>query len=169
MIRIGKIVATHGVAGAVIMTHVAGNKTWLKKGHALMIEVQKGSLIPYFVTDVRAVDDEEYVINLEDVITPQAAKKLVSRHVFADEKILSGIDKRSPLLWIGFNIADTHYGNVGELLDVMQAGVQWIGKLNYNGHEVLIPLVDAIIESVDYKTNTMKTNIPEGLFEVYEQ
>ena len=32
MIRIGKIVATHGLTGSLIMTHVAGDKNWLKKG-----------------------------------------------------------------------------------------------------------------------------------------
>ncbi len=168
MIRIGKIVATHGVNGAVIMTHIAGNRTWLKKGNALMVEVQKGSMIPYFVAQLRATNDEEFILNFEDMTNPQAAKRLVGKPVYADEKLLESLARESPLLWIGYNVMDAHYGNLGTLEDVMQTGKQWIGKIEYKGNEVLLPLVDATLEGIDLKNKVLKTRMPEGLLEVYE-
>lgn len=134
-----------------------------------MIEMQKGSLIPYFVASCKVTNSEEYIIAFEDIITPQQAKKLVTKQVYADEKLLAGITNESPLMWIGFNISDKHYGNIGVLDDVMQAGAQWIGKVIYKENEVLIPLVNETLAGIDIKHKILKTNLPEGLLEVYEQ
>ncbi len=169
MIRIGKIVATHGLAGSLIMTHVAGSSNWLKKGHVLMVEMQKGSFIPYFVAQCKAAKDDEYHINVEDVTTQQEAKKLVTKQVYVDEVLLAGLARESPLLWIGFTVSDKHYGDVGKIEDVMQAGAQWIAKLNYKDNEALIPLVNDIVQGVDIKARILKTTLPEGLLELYEQ
>ena len=168
MIRIGKLVATHGVTGSLIMAHIAGTSNWLKKGDALMVEMQKGSLIPYFVAQCKATDKDEYIVTFEDMTTPQQAKKLVTKHVYADEKLLAATANESPLMWIGFNVSDEHYGNIGILQDVMQTGAQWIGKLTYKENEVLIPLVNETLEAIDLKRKILKTKIPEGLLEVYE-
>lgn len=168
MIRIGKLVATHGLTGSLIMTHIAGTSKWLKKGDALMVEMQKGSLIPYFVAQVKATGENEYIVTFEDIATPQEAKKLVTKHVYADEKLLAATANQSPLMWIGFNISDQHYGNIGILEDVMQTGAQWIGKLTYKENEVLIPLVDETLEAIDIKRKILKTKLPEGLLEVYQ-
>ena len=167
MIRIGKIVATHGLNGSLIMTHVAGSSTWMKKGHVLMVEMTRGSFIPYFVAQCKAANDGEYHLGIEDIDTQQAAKKLVTKPVYVDEALLAGYERKSPLLWIGFTITDKHYGNVGKIEDVMQAGAQWIGKINYKDNEALIPLVDATIASIDIKAKVLKMNLPEGLLELY--
>jgi 16S rRNA processing protein RimM len=169
MIRIGKIVATHGLAGSLIMTHVAGRSNWLKKGHVLMVEMQKGSFIPYFVATCKPAKDDEYHLMVEDVNTQQEAKKLVTKQVYVDEALLAGMERESPLLWIGFTVSDKHYGDVGKIEDVMQAGAQWIAKLNYKNNEALIPLVDATLLAVDIKDRILKTDLPEGLLELYEQ
>jgi len=168
MIRIGKIVATHGLAGSVIMTHVAGNGTWLKKGNTLMVEMQKGSFIPFFVAQCKAATPAEYHLNLEDLNTQLEAKKLVTKHVYVDEALLAGLARESPLLWIGFKVIDAHYGDIGEIKDVMQTGSQWIGKVLYNNNEALIPLVEATITAIDIKARILKTSLPEGLLELYQ-
>jgi ribosomal 30S subunit maturation factor RimM len=65
-------------------------------------------------------------------------------------------------------VSDAHYGNVGEIKDVMQTGAQWIGKVMYNNNEALIPLVDATIKAIDIKARILKTTLPEGLLELYQ-
>lgn len=167
MIRIGKIVATHGLNGSLVLTHVVGNSKWLKKEHALLIEMQKGSYIPYFVTQVKEVNAEEYVINVEDIEKVEAAKKLISKHVYVDETILKTLAKQSPLLWIGFSVTDSQKGALGNIEDVIQTGSQWLAKLTYNDTEILIPLIEQTIDEVDIKKKAIKVTLPEGLLEVY--
>ena len=167
MIRVGKIVATHGIQGAVIMTHVAGDGRWMKKGHALMVEMQKGSYIPYFVSEFRIVNDKEFNINLEELNMVENAKKLVGKAVFVDEALLAGYAKESPLLWIGFTVTDVHVGLLGVMEDVMQTPNQWLGKIMYNDKEVLIPLLHQFIKDIQVKQKRLIMELPAGLMDVY--
>ena len=169
MIRIGKLVATHGIQGSLIFTHIAGKSNWLRKGDVLMVEMQKGSRIPYFIADAKAVNEREYRIKIEDLDSQAAAKSLITKHVYVDEQLLANVGVAFPLLWIGFEVTDEHYGNIGRIVDVMQTGVQWIGNIDYKGAEALIPLVDATIKRIDFKGKHIYTKLPEGLLEVYEQ
>lgn len=167
MIRIGKIVATHGLSGSLILTHVLGDSSWLKKGHVLHVEMQKGSYIPYFVSQCKAANNGEYIINIEEIDKVETAKKLVTKHVYVDEAILSGFARKSPLLWIGFTLSDKQQGKIGQIEDVVQTGTQWLATLTYKGAEILIPLVDQTVEDVNVKNRTITVNLPDGLLEIY--
>jgi 16S rRNA processing protein RimM len=167
MIRIGKIVATHGLNGSLILTHVVGNSQWLKKEHVLHVEMQKGSYIPYFIASCKANSPKEYLISIENIDKVEAAKKLVTKQVYVDESILTNYAKQSPLLWIGFNVIDKQNGQLGTIEDVLQTGNQWVAKIIYNNTEVLIPLIEQMIEKLDLKSKTLNVNLPEGLLEVY--
>lgn len=167
MIRIGKIVATHGLQGAVVFTHIVGDSKWLKKDVALFVEMQKGSYIPYFTATVKAANSEEYTVGLEEINTLEAAKRLVGRQVYVEEEVLANYADRSPLLWIGFSLVDREKGNIGQIEDIMQTSAQWLAKVMYKDTEVLIPLIDQTIVQINLKTKTINVSLPEGLLEVY--
>lgn len=169
MVRIGKIVATHGLQGALILKHVAGQGNWLKKDDVLFVELRKDSHIPYFVTTAKAANDEEYIIQVEDVDTVEAAKKLVGKQVHVKEDVLKDVSADSPLLWIGFNMVDKTKGGLGPIADVVQAGPQWLATLHIEGKEVLVPLVDDIIIEVNIRNKYVRVDLPEGLIDVYLQ
>jgi len=167
MIRIGKIVATHGLQGALVMTHIVGQSDWLKKDDVLFLELNKGSYIPYFVTVVKPANSEEYIINVEDIESMEVARKLVGKMVYVKEDILSTHATDSPLLWIGFNLVDKQKGSLGPIEDVLQTGSQWLAKLTYEGKEVLVPLIDQLILDVNIRNKYVRVDLPEGLLEVY--
>lgn len=167
MIRIGKIVATHGLQGALVMTHIVGQSDWLKKDDVLFLELNKGSYIPYFVTAVKPANDEEYIINVEDIETMEVARKLVGKMAYVKEDILSAHATDSPLLWIGFNLVDKQKGSLGPIEDILQTGSQWLAKLTYEGKEVLVPLIDQLILDVNIRNKYVRVDLPEGLLEVY--
>jgi 16S rRNA processing protein RimM len=167
MIRIGKIVATHGLGGSLILKHIVGNSDWLQKDAVLFVEVRKGSNIPYFTAQVKAHNDEEYILQLEDVDSMEVAKKLISKAVYVEEDILADHATDSPLLWIGFNLVDRAKGGLGVIEDVMQAGAQWLAKITYEGKEVLIPMVPQVIVEVNARNKFIRIDMPEGLLEVY--
>lgn len=167
MIRIGKIVAAHGLQGAVILKHIVGNSEWMQKEHVLFLELQKQSYIPFFVTQAKAANEEEYIVNLEDTTTVEAAKKLVGKQVYVKEEVLVGKADNSPLLWIGFNMVDREKGGLGVIEDVMQTGHQWLAKVMVEEKEVLVPLVDDVIVDVNVRNRFVRVDLPEGLIDVY--
>jgi len=167
MVRVGKIVATHGLKGTVVMTHVLGNKKWLKKGHALHVEMLKGSYIPYFVAGCKAAADGEYLVDMEDMATQAEGKRLVTKFVYVDEGLLQPYAAESPLLWIGFKVIDKAAGVIGDIDDVMQTGSQWLARIMQGEKEILVPLIPQTVDKVLLKTKTIEMTLPEGLLEVY--
>ncbi len=167
MIRIAKIVATHGLQGNVILTHILGQAGWLKKEDSVFVEIQKGSFIPFFVKACKVSAFQEYHLQLEEVSTVEQAKKLIGRPVYVNEEVLTQYAKNSPLLWIGCSIVDDHYGPLGPIEDMMQTGVQWIARVIFQQKEVLLPMVEQTILNVDLKKREIKTSLPIGLVEVY--
>lgn len=166
MIRVGKIVATHGLQGAMVLTHIAGASDWLKKDSVLFFEINKGSYIPFFVTGFRANNDKEYVVNVEDVMQVEAAKKMIGKQVYIQEDVIADHAKDSPLLWIGFNIVDKEKGSLGKVEDVMQTGHQWLAKIIYEEREILIPLIEQMILDVNLRNKFIRMELPDGLLEL---
>lgn len=167
MVRIGKIVATHGLQGTVILKHIVEQHNWLKVNDVLFIELRKGSHIPYFVLDVKEKSIEEQHILLEEVASMEDAKQLVGKDVYASEKVLGKTSTESPLMWVGFSLVDKTVGGVGEIVDIIQVGHQWIATVVYENKEVLVPLVDEIILDVNIRNRFVRIDLPDGLLEVY--
>ncbi len=167
MLRVGKIVAIHGLQGALVLKQIIDNTSWLKKGDVLFIEMQRESFIPYFVETAKAANDEEYIITLDDVTSPDEARKMVNRTVYAKEEVLQSAKVDSPLLYIGFNLVDEQKGGLGTIQDVMLVGRQWIAKITISEKEVLIPLVDDMIIEVNMRNKFIRMKLPDGLLEVY--
>lgn len=167
MVRIGKIVATHGLGGDVIITHLAGSKAWLKAGDALFVALRKGSYIPFFVRSVKASVPDEVVVRFEDTDSVEAARKLVSKEVFIAEDILAESGAESPLLWIGFLLVDQAAGEIGLIKDVYQTRNQWLAEVDYKGAEVMVPLVAPVLQKADVKAKKVMVILPDGLLEVY--
>jgi 16S rRNA processing protein RimM len=163
MIRIGKIVATHGLQGTMVFAHTVGNATWLKPDAALMLEQFPGSLIPYFVASVKASNHEEYLITFDDITSVEAAKKLVGKAIFGDEKLLSGHENDSPLLWVGFDVVDKTLGSLGSIVSVNRVGPQWLATIVHQEKEVLIPLIEQMIIDVSLRHKFIRMDLPEGL------
>lgn len=166
MIRIGKIVATHGLQGNLILTHKGGKSDWLKVGEPIFVAMQKGSRIPYYPTSVKRVNDEEYHLHLDDIDALPEAKKLVGKEVFVDESVLGAATLDNPLLWIGFNVVDAQAGGLGPLTDIAQTGHQWVGSVQYNGKEVLLPMVKPLLVEVNLRNKYIRMDLPEGLLDL---
>lgn len=167
MLRVGKIVAVHGLQGAVVLKQIIDDRSWLKKGDALFIELKRDSFIPYFVETAKAANDEDYIITLDDVTNAEDARVLVNKTVYAKEEVLETAKVDSPLMYIGFNLVDKEKGGLGVIEDVLLVGPQWLARLTIEGKEVLIPLVPDMILDVNKRNKFIRMSLPEGLLEVY--
>ncbi len=81
-INIGKIVASFGLKGEVILKHALGKKTMLDGIEAIFVEENKGSYLPYFVESSKAKDTEEMYVKLESIDTRESANRLSTRNVW---------------------------------------------------------------------------------------
>ncbi|NCI47482.1 ribosome maturation factor RimM [Sediminibacterium soli] len=166
-IHIGKIVASFGLKGEVILKHALGKKTVLKGVEALFIEEQKGQYLPYFVETSRARDQEETYVKLEGVDTKEAANRLSSRRAWLPEEDFRKLaGKSSPISLIGYQLV-TEEEDLGPILEVIEQPHQVLLRIDLAGKEAYIPLHEETLEKIDHKNGKIHVVLPDGLLDIY--
>ena len=166
-INIGKIVATFGIKGELILKHALAKKLVLKNVEAVFIEEIKGSYLPYFLQSSKAKTHEETYIEVEGILTKEQAQKLVQKQVWlldADFRRLAG--NASPISLLGFQLFDDGEA-IGTIEEVIEQPHQVLLKITYKGNEALIPLHAETIDKIDRKQQEVHLFLPDGLLEIY--
>lgn len=166
--KIGKLAASSGLKGELILQHSLGKKTSLKGLAAIFMEERKDSFIPYFIQSARTRNENETVIKLEGIDVMEAARKLTPKEVWlAEDDFKKFAAKSSPIALLGFNIIHNNE-DLGEILEVMEQPHQLLCTIRVNGKEALIPIHADNLEKVDAKNRKVYVNLPDGLLDIYK-
>jgi 16S rRNA processing protein RimM len=166
-IKIGKIVATFGVNGQIILQHNLGKKSTFKGVQAIFIEQIKGSLLPYFIKEAKPKNEEDNYILLEDITSKEMAAKLIGKAVWLlhdDFKSIS--NKKSPIALLGYKvISDDEI--LGIINEVIEQPHQILLTINYKGKEAYLPMHEESLVNINHKSNEVHLNLPDGLLDIY--
>ena len=164
---IGKIAATHGLLGEVVVQHALGKKTDLKGLQTIFIEEKKDSFLPYFVESTSIKNAVEVYIKLEGFNTKESARRLSQKEVWL---LKSDFDKyaakSSPISLLGYIMINAEE-EIGEVIEVIEQPLQVLCKIIYRGNEALIPIHEESLEKIDKKKKQVYVNLPDGLLEIY--
>lgn len=165
--KIGKLSASTGLKGELVLQHSLGKKTSLKGLEVIFIEERKDSFIPYFIQSAKIRGHDETVIKLEGVDIVEAARKLTPKEVWlAEEDFKKFAASSSAIALLGFNII--HDGeDLGEILEVIEQPHQVLCAISLNGKEALIPIHEDSLEKVDTKKRKVYVRLPDGLLDIY--
>jgi 16S rRNA processing protein RimM len=164
--KIGKLAATFGVQGQLVLEHSLGKKTSLKGLEIIFIEEKKDTFLPYFITATKIKNDKEIYISLEGIQTKEGAH-------FKKEVWLSEIDFKkfaagaAPISLLGFMIINNEV-ELGEVLEVIEQPHQVLCSILIDGKEALIPIHEDSLEKIDKKSRKLYVNLPDGLLEIYK-
>jgi 16S rRNA processing protein RimM len=164
---IGKIVASHGLTGEVVLEHALGKKTDLKGLQTIFIEERKDSFLPYFVESTTAKNKDEVYIKLEGFNTKESARRLNQKEVWLQKADFDKYAaKSSPISLLGFMMINEGE-EIGEIIEVIEQPLQVLCKIMYRGNEALIPIHKESLEKIDKKKKQVFVNLPEGLLDIY--
>jgi 16S rRNA processing protein RimM len=164
---IGKLVASFGVKGDLILQHHLGKKTSLKGLEAIFVEVVKGEMLPYFIQSAKIKSDEEVYLKLESVDTKEAAVKLRQKEVwFTEEDFQKFSAKSSIISLLGFHLIDDGTDR-GAILEIIEQPHQMLARIDLEGKEALIPLHERSLQKIDKKKKQVHVILPDGLLDVY--
>ena len=164
---IGKLVATFGVKGEMILLHHLGKKTSLKGLEALFVEVVKGEMLPYFIQSAKIKSEEEVILKLEGVDNKEAAAKLRQKEVWFTEEAFEKYSAKSSIIsLLGFHLIDEGTDR-GAILEIIEQPHQMLARIDLDGKEALIPLHDQSLQKIDKKKKQVHVILPEGLLDVY--
>ena len=164
---IGKIVASFGVKGELVLQHHLGKKTALKGLDALFVELVKDEMLPYFIQSAKIKSDDEIVLKLEGVDTKEAAGKLRQKEIWLREEDFQKYAAKSAIVsLLGFCVIDEGT-NRGPILEIIEQPHQMLARIDLNGKEALIPLHEQTLLKVDKKKKEVHVALPDGLLDVY--
>ncbi len=167
-IQIGKMVATFGLNGELILQHGLENKSNFKNVEALFIEETKSNLIPYFIKSVKAKDSSESYIELESVASKEAAHRFIRKGVWLTQQDFEKVaGKTSAIGLIGFLIYEQKQ-TIGIVEEVIVQPHQLLLRTTYQTKEAFIPLHEETIKKIDRKKKEIHVVLPHGLLEIYK-
>ena len=68
---------------------------------------------------------------------------------------------------IGYNVVDSNYGDIGLIIKVDDNSSQSVFIVKNKGGEILIPINDNIIETINRENKTIYISAPNGLIDLY--
>ena len=165
--KIGKLAASHGLKGDLVLQHSLGKKTTLKGLEAIFLEEGKDSFLPYFIESTKIRSEDETIIKLEGIDIVEQARKLTPREVWlAEDDFKKFAAKSSPIALLGFTMIQGDE-ELGEILEVIEQPHQVLCTINLNGKEALIPIHEDSLEKVDQKNRRVYVVLPDGLLDIY--
>src|SRR5689334_10844781 len=134
---IGKLVASYGLHGEIILLHSLGKKTSLKGLEVLFIELKKDELLPYFIESTRIKSGTEIYLKLEGINSKEKTTPLLQRQAWLPEtEFAKYAAKSSPISLLGFHIINDGT-DIGEIVEIIEMPHQLLGRISINGKDVL--------------------------------
>jgi 16S rRNA processing protein RimM len=165
--KIGKLVASFGLKGELILKHELGKKSSLKGLKAIFIEDRKDSFFPWFIESAKIKSEEEIYLKLEGIDSKESALKLSQKEAWIPEADFKNfVAKSSPINFLGFTVVNDGK-SLGEILELIEQPHQMLCRIEINNKEVLIPLNEETLKKVDKKNKRVVVNLPDGLLEIY--
>lgn len=159
--QVGYFSKTHGVKGHLILKSDLYFDLDLK---ALFLETQGGGKAPYFISEIKETS-QGLIVLLEEITSVEKAKTLIGKSVFIESKYVE--EEEADFDWIGYEVIDEKHGLLGKVNGMSDNGQQVLLSLEYKGNEVILPLVEDFIKSLDEKAKRLHYRAPEGLIDIY--
>ena len=124
-------------------------------------------MLPYFLEKAKARSESETIVKLEGIDVVETARKLTPSKVWLTEAdFKKHADGSSALSLLGFTLYDNER-RIGNIYEVVEQAGQFICAIEYQGHEVLVPVHDHNLRGIDRNKSTITVDLPDGLLDVY--
>jgi 16S rRNA processing protein RimM len=171
LLAIGRTRKTHGVKGEVKCA--IEDRFWdaFESLRAVFLPIRDVPT-PFFVEQIRG-SFPEVIVKLEGMDTPEAARILCHKEIFARAKDLpkdlpeTETDSGPSYAFLaGYHASDLHSGALGSIREVQQWPQQEMAVIDIDGREVLVPLHQGFINALDKTQKQVTFDLPEGLLEL---
>ncbi len=167
--KVGKLAASTGLLGAVILEHSLGKKSALEGLKVIFLEEGKDNFIPYFIEKATPRNTTEVVLQLEGVETVEAARKLTPKQAWLQEEDFEKYTAASSSMsLLNYEIVDADTEeSLGTITEVIEMAHQLLCTIMYKDKEVLIPVHSDNLVKTDKKKRQLIVEIPAGLIDIY--
>lgn len=165
---LGKIVRKYSFNGELLIKLDTDQPELYENLDAVFIDY-RNTFIPFFIESSQLHKSDLLRVQFEDVTTEADADSLLKSDVYLPLELLPKLEGNKFYFHevIGFAITDEHFGPVGTIMGVNDSTAQALFEIERDGKEILIPVNDEFIKTVDRKNKTIVVETPEGLIDLY--
>ena len=165
---LGKIVKKYSFKGELLVKLDTDNPSIYTRMESVFIDKNK-SLIPFFIERSSLHKSTLLRVKFEDIDSEEDADKLLKSELYLPLEFLPQLTGNKFYYHeiFGFEAEDLSFGLVGIVKGVNDTTNQAILEIDRNGSEILIPLIDDFIKSVDREQKKIILKVPEGLIDIY--
>ena len=165
---LGKIVKKYSFKGELLVKLDTDNPSIYTKMESVFIDKNK-SLIPFFIERSSLHKSTLLRVKFEDIDSEEDADKLLKSELYLPLEFLPQLTGNKFYYHeiFGFEAEDLSFGLIGIIKGVNDSTNQAILEIDRNGSEILIPLIDDFIKSVDREQKKIILEVPEGLIDIY--
>jgi len=164
---VGKTLKSHGTGGGLRLMVEDQFKNYLQKGTYVFFDLN-GSKVPYQVLNIE--EGTHFVITLEDVANKKDSDYLTGLDLWIPLDTVKPRHQKSPKnipgKWHEYQIKDDNTKGQYEIQRVEEYPQQMMAVIKWKEKEILIPLSDHLISSIDKESKIIHMNLPEGLFDL---
>ena len=168
-VEVGYIQKAHGLQGEVILAFEQEFEETFEDIEWIFVEVD-GGLVPFLIEEegFRFRNNESAICKLRFIDSMIKAKELIGCKVFVlENEIIESKDQGVVSTLIGMTAFDSKFGKIGLISRVDDFSGNMVITVNHNQAEIMIPLSDEAISSIDEKNRELHLVCPDGLIEIY--
>jgi len=165
---LGKIVKKYSFKGELLVKLDTDDPGIYTKMESVFIDKNK-NLIPFFIERSSLHKSTLLRVKFEDIDSEEDANKLLKSELYLPLEFLPQLTGNKFYYHeiFGFEAEDLSFGLIGIIKGVNDNTNQAILEIDRNGSEILIPLIDDFIKSVDREQKKIILVVPEGLIDIY--
>ncbi len=165
---LGKIVKKYSFKGELLVKLDTDDPQMYSEMESVFVEIKK-NLIPFFIEKSSLHKSTLLRVKFEDVDTDQGASDMIGMHLYLPLTMLPKLTGTQFYYHeiIGFSVEDREFGHVGTITGVNDNSAQALFEIDRDGKQVLIPINDDFIKSLDRENKNILLEVPNGLIELY--
>ena len=165
---LGKIVKKYSFKGEVLAKLDTDQPELYEKLDAVFVQFRH-ELIPFIVEHSQFHKSDLLRIKFEDIDSEEDAERLIKSELYLPLELLPELEGNSFYYHeiIGFKVTDHVHGNIGKVVSVNDSTAQALFVIDFEGREILIPMNDEFILTVDRENRSINLKTPEGLIDLY--
>lgn len=169
--KIGKVKSSHGIRGEVYALVFSHDVSWLDKDVVLHIGKSEQSAIQYKLKKFREHKDG-FIAILDGVVDRNQSDLLAQQEIWVDASYFQSEEGESIYLVEieNFEVLDQVLGSIGRIVGFSTNTMQDLLVVkNTEGKEYEIPFVEEFVEEINYDTQKIMMNLPEGLLQINDK
>ncbi|MFN8325494.1 MAG: ribosome maturation factor RimM [Flavobacteriaceae bacterium] len=165
---LGKIAKKFSFKGEVLIYLDTDEPEQYDKMESVFVEFNK-NLVPFFIENSSIHKGDFLRVKFEDVDSEQDADELIGCHIYLPLSMLPKLEGNKFYFHevIGFEVIDERLGNIGKIVSINDSTAQPLFEIDFQGKEILIPMIDHFIIEVNRKEKKILLKTPEGLVDLY--